>query len=154
MDNPFLGGPKHLGYRWRDLRSHLTAEKSDLEHLNMVVDFWSKAPIVNPFLNWDDTKTWSDPWELISEMTFDISCLAIGMEYTLLLSEDQRWTPDRLRPSLVHLLDRSHQYMVLVVDGKHVLNHSYNRIVSLDHGLKDFVITQRYAYINKAHTTV
>jgi len=154
MDNPFLNGPKHLGSKWRDLRSNLKEGKTDLEHLSLVVDFWSKAPIVNPFLNWDDTTTWLDPWELISEMTFDISSIALGMEYTLLLSDDQRWTSDRLKPCLINLKDRSHQYIVLVVDDRYVLNHSYNMVIHIDDALKDFVITQRYAYINKMHLLI
>lgn len=154
MDNPFLGGPKHLAAKWRDLRSSLTDDKTDIEHLSAVAEFWSKAPIVNPFLNWDDTKTWSDPWELISEMTFDVNSIAIGMEYTLLLSSDQRWSSDRLKPSLAYLKDRSNQYMVLIADDRYVLNHAYNMVIHLDDGLKDFVITQQYAYINRSHVSI
>jgi hypothetical protein len=154
MDNPFLGNPKHLSSRWRELRSILTSDKTDHQHLIDVVSFWSKAPMVNPYLNWDDTKSWPDPWELIASMDFDPSSVALGMEYTLLLGEDGRWTTDRLQLGLVRLIDGSQQYIVLNVDGNHILNHYLNTVVSMDECSKDFVIQQAYSYINKTHVNV
>lgn len=152
MHNPFLGNPKHLSSSWRDVRSSLTNDKTDLEHLNIVVNFWTKAPIVNPYLNWDDTKSWPTPWELMMDMEFDTSTVALGMEYTLLLGEDQRWNADRLQLWLVSLKDKSDQYIILNIDNRYILNHVFNSIISLEDGLKDFVIQQRYSYINKSHS--
>ena len=154
MDNPFLGNPKHLSSRWRDLRSRLSKDLTDQQHLDEVVRFWAKAPMVNPYLDWDNTKLWPDPWELIAGMDFDPSSVALGMEYTLLLSDDNRWSPDRLQPGLVMLKDGSQQYMVLNVDGTHILNHHFNRIIPVDECSKDFVIQQTYSYINKSHVNV
>ena len=154
MCNPFLNGPKQLNQHWRDLRSQLSRDKSDLEHLDLVVKFWAKAPIVNQFLDWDHPDTWLDPWELMLSGKFDESSISLGMEYTLLLSDDGRWTADRLTPAFVCLSDRSMQYIVLLVDNKYVLNLRYNTVVELEKVANEFAIYQFYRYTNKSHIIV
>lgn len=154
MSNPFLNGPKQLNQSWRDLRSQLSHDKSDLEHLDLVVKFWAKAPLVHQFLDWDHTDTWLDPWELMLSGKFDESSISIGMEYTLLLSDDGRWTPDRLTLAFVCLADRSMQYIVLLVDNLYVLNFRYNSIVELEKVANEFAIYQIYRYTNKSHSIV
>ena len=150
MDNPFLCSPKSLGKQWRALRAQLTADKTDLEHLDIVVKFWSRAPLSSPFLDWDHPNTWPDPWELIAEMTFDASAVALGMEYTLLLAEDQRWTTDRLTLSLSTTIDRS-QLLTLIVDDAYVLNYEYGAILPITKASNELAIQQSYQYINKMH---
>lgn len=154
MDNPFLSGPKQISQAWRSFRAQLTEDRSDQDHLQMVSDFWAKAPLVVPYLDWDGTDTWPDPWELVAERKFDPSAVALGMEYTLLLSEDGRWTPERLQLVLSASADRTRQNLILLVDDRYVLNHYYNVVADLDQVSKDFVIQQRYAYINKKHHVI
>ncbi len=154
MDNPFLSGPKQTSQAWRNFRAQLTEDRSDLDHLQMVSDFWAKAPLVVPYLDWDGPDTWPDPWELVAERKFDASAVSLGMEYTLLLSEDGRWTPDRLQLVLSASADRTRQNLILLVDDRYVLNHYYNVVSDLDDVSKDFVIQQRYAYINKKHHVI
>jgi hypothetical protein len=154
MENPFLGGIKQTSQAWRDLRSKLTEDKTDHDHLRMVVEFWAKAPLVTPYLNWDDPTTWLGPWELIAERKFDPSAVALGMEYTLHLSDDGRWTADRLQLVLAATTDRSNQNLILIADDRYVLNHFYNEVASIKDASKDVVIQQRYAYINKAHQVI
>ncbi len=154
MCNPFLNGPKQLGQHWRDLRNQLSHEKTDLEHLELVVRFWAKAPTVNQFLDWDHTDTWLDPWELMLSGKFDESSISLGMEYTLLLSDDGRWTPDRLTLAFVCRADRTMQYIVLLVDNRYVLNFRYNTVVELEKVANEFAIYQIYRYTNKSHSIV
>jgi len=151
MSNPFLCSPKQLGQHWRSVRAQLTAEKTDLEHLNIVTDFWRHAPISAPFLDWDHPNTWPDPWELMSEMSFDPSAIALGMEYTLLLAEDQRWNSNRLELDLSCFVDGSQQLIVLSVDNTYFLNIEYGKVTMAINAAKELVIQQRYHYINKTH---
>lgn len=151
MDNPFLCSPKHLGKQWRALRAQLTAEKNDLEHLDAVVKFWSRAPLSAPFLDWDHPDTWPDPWELMAEMNFDASAVALGIEYTLLLADDQRWTSDRLELDLSITADRSQQLLTLTIDNAYVLNCEHGVIIPTSKASNELVIQQRYQYINKVH---
>lgn len=154
MENPFLSGPKQTSQLWRDLRAKLTEDKTNEDHLRMVTEFWAKAPLVTSYLNWDDPGTWPDPWELIAERKFDPSVVALGMEYTLCLSDDGRWTANRLQLVLAASTDGSTQNLILIVDDRYVLNHFYNDIATIEDVSKDVVIQQRYAYINRVHTVI
>ena len=151
MINPFLCSSKQLSQYWRMTRDQLTSDKLDLEHLEIVTRFWSYAPISASFLDWDHPNTWPDPWELIAEMTFDASAVALGMEYTLLLAEDQRWTTDRLTLSLSTTIDRSQQLLTLIVDDAYVLNYEYGAILPITKASNELAIQQSYQYINKMH---
>jgi hypothetical protein len=151
MDNPFICSPRILGKQWRAARAQLSADKTDLEHLQIVIDFWSNALTSAPFLDWDNPTSWPDPWEFMSEMTFDISAIALGIEYTLLLSEDKRWTSDRLELKLVSLMDHSQQLLVLIVDNTYVLNYNYKMVTPLSKINNMFLVQQCYQYVNKIH---
>lgn len=151
MENPFLNSPSHLATHWRSLRSKLTIEKNDLEQLEIVTKFWSQAPLLSTFLDWDQPGNWLGPWELIAEMDFDLSSVALGMEYTLLLSADQRWIADRLYLALGCKQDKSQQSLVLIVDGLYVLNFEYAKVVPWDEACKELVIQHSYQYNNKIH---
>ena len=151
MDNPFLCSPKHLGKQWRALRAQLTSDKTDLDHLNIITKFWAKAPLSAAFLDWDSPDTWPDPWELISEMTFDASAIALGMKYTLLLAEDQRWSPDRLALDLICLVDKSKQLLMLTIDNSYILNFEHGQVTPIAKVENELVIQQRYLYSNKMH---
>jgi len=53
----------------------------------MVDDWWQKAPLINHHLHWADMEAWPDPWTLLSENTYCTLTRALGMCYTLLLSD-------------------------------------------------------------------
>lgn len=154
MNNPFLCGPKQLSQHWRELRSQLTSDKTDLEHLELVVKFWAKAPTVHQFLDWANPDTWLDPWEMLSTNNYDESSISIGMQYTLLLSDDSRWTADRVKLAFISLTDRSMQYVVLIIDNQYVMNFRYNAVVKLDNVANEFAIHHMYRYTNKSHAIV
>lgn len=154
MNNPFLLGPHHLNQSWRDLRASMTAELSDIDHLNLVAKFWSLAPQSSPFTDWDSPHLWPTAWELINDNDFDSGMCALGMEYTLLLSADQRWDSNRLELQLITFADRSRQDLVLCIDKNLMLNYSYGTIIPVSEVNRDFVINQRYGYINKVHSLI
>lgn len=151
MDNPFLSGPKQFNQSWRSLRDQLTTDKTDVEQLQTVINYWASAPTVGQFLDWANPSTWPDPWELMSSRNFDASALSLGMQYTLLLGIDGRWTPDRLRLALVVLSDRSSQYITLIVDNHYLLNFRYKTVVELNSVSNEFAIQHYYTYTNKTH---
>ena len=151
MENPFFNSPSILAKHWRSLRKNLTADKTDLEHLQLVANFWSQAPISAAFLDWDQPGIWFGPWELIAEKDYDISSVALGIEYTLLLAEDQRWSADRLTLALASTHDKSQQLLVLIVDNNYVLNYEWGRVVTIDQASKELVMQQSYQYNNKMH---
>ena len=153
MENPFLGNPKQLAKTWRNLRAQLTSDKTDIQHLEIVAKFWSRSPISAPFIDWDNPSTWLDPWELMYEDIFDAIAVAIGMEYTLLLADDKRWTSDRLQLILACTEDTSVQQLMLVVDNKWLLNCEHATVLLLNDKTQ-IVIQQKYSYTNKTHVIV
>lgn len=148
MHNPFLENPSQLRKEWKALRQTLTAELTDMQHLERVVSWWSPCPISRQWLDWDDPSKWPDPWELITSKDLDYSAIALGMEYTLLLSSDGRWSPDRIRLCLVSDVGKTFQHLAVEVDGCRLLNVEHARIADMD---DDYVIHARYCYDTKRH---
>lgn len=153
FNDSFLNGSQHLMKAWKMLRAELTSEKSDAAHLNLINDFWSRAPISKFSLNWDDPTHWPDPWNLISSMDFDESSISLGMKYSLELSNDSRWN-NRCQLKLIKD-DQFHiQKIVLIVDDTWLLNYEYKTINDYKKYKKRFAIQQEYLYNGKVHYVV
>lgn len=154
MNDSFLNGRQYLMKSWKSLRSQLTDNLSDLEHLNLIANFWSSAPISKFSLNWDDPQNWPDPWNLLSNMDFDESSISLGMKYTLELSQDNRWNYDRCNLKLIKD-DQFHiQKIVLIIDNKWLLNYEYKTVIDYEKCKKRFAIQQEYSYNGKMHSIV
>lgn len=151
MQNPFLESPNNLRKEWKKLRHGLTENLSDFDQLDMVVKWWSKCPTAKYWLDWDHPKTWPDPWELITTKNLDNSAISIGMEYTLLLSVDGRWTVDRIKMCLASDAERTLQQLVAVVDNMAVLGFNHARVVELN---PNIIIHTEYKYDGKKHTEI
>jgi hypothetical protein len=149
MQSPFIHGSKASLKYWKDLRQSLSGEMDDIAQLKSVVSYWSKAPITIRSINWDHPGEWPDPWQLIFDGDFDESAVAIGMFYTLLLSQDGRWTPNRLNLSLILDKDRQIQRLILEVDHRWLLNLDYNLVVDGSNVERTFFVQQSYAYNEK-----
>lgn len=149
--SPFITGTQGLLKSWKDLRRSLTSTCSDYEHLSQVVNFWSFAPISIRCLDWDQPQDWPDPWTLVYSNNFDESLISLGMMYTLLLSEDQRWTPERCILKLIKDDIHSLQKIILFVDGTKILNYEYKKIIDINNISTSFFVQQEYIYNGKSH---
>lgn len=148
----FISGSKELLTAWKNIRSNLTSSLSDMEHLELVNKFWMKSPIASStILDWDDAVNWPTPWELMSTTNFDESAISLGMFYTLLLSDDSRWTSDRLKLILVRDTIRQIQKIILEVDNQWLMNLDYNEICSKTAEEKNYIVQQEYEYNGKTH---
>ena len=76
MKESFLNGSKHLIKDWKKIRAMLRPDMSDIEHLTLVSNFWSYAPLSVRVLNWDTPVNWPDPWKLIADME-SIACKTV-----------------------------------------------------------------------------
>ena len=148
MHNPFIESPSQLRKDWKQLRTMLTADLTDQQHLDMVVKWWAMAPITRDWLNWDDTSTWPDPWELMATKNLDYSAIALGMEYTLFLGADGRWTPDRIHLRLASDTGKTMQHLVVIVDNKFILNFYHATVADTSDGLVTYA---QYQYDGKNH---
>ena len=151
MISPFLQGSKILLKNWKDLRKNLTSNHSDYEQLNIVVNFWSNAPTSIRILDWDYCTLWPDAWQLIHSNNFDESAISLGMFYTLILGEDERWTSDRCSLNLIKDDIRSQQKIVLRIDNKWLMNYEYKKITVLNDVKDSFFVQQTYSFDGKNH---
>jgi hypothetical protein len=109
---------------WRDLRNSIKTQT--LEEQCVAIDrWWQQAPLVNHHFHWHDTQHWTDPWEMLSENTYCLLTRAVGMCYTLLMS-------DITDVELVHVQDQQAEehYLVLVGVTKYVLSYWPNTVLS------------------------
>ena len=151
MLSPFLQGSKTLLKIWKDLRSQLSSDKTDYQHLEMVMNFWSYAPVATRILDWDNCESWPDPWQLIHSNEFDESAISLGMFYTLILAEDERWNYDRCNLQLIKDDVNSQQKIVLSVDDKWLMNFEYKKIAALNDVYRCFYTQQTYSFDGKNH---
>lgn len=125
-NNPFLMSPDDRMTHWKTFRRSLT----DLEtskQLELVAQYWSKAPIGPLAYNPENAKQWLTPWEMIHHNQWCRSSVALGMEQTLRLAGMDK---DRLTLRLVS--DKTNgALLLLIVDGLYVLNYDWGSVFSL-----------------------
>ena len=113
--------------KWKQFRDTLENSNSPLED---VAEFWSHAPFVSNFLDPQNPNSWPDPWHLIIDGRFDDLAIALGMLYTLQLTQRFIGSQFEIHMSIVSQ-NKSPNYW-LVIDGCYVLNYHYKEVVAID----------------------
>lgn len=117
---------------WKSLR--LIIRGVPLESACVAVDkWWQAAPIINYHLHWADTENWPDPWIILSENIYCTLTRAIGMCYTLLMSD----ISDVNLVQAIDLQGEDHN-LVIVGHAKYILNFWPDSVLSTN--LNDFTI--------------
>jgi hypothetical protein len=111
---------------WKSVRNEI--EISDTPY-QIVANLWSRAPFVNPYLDSQNPKIWPDPWKLILDGKFDDLAIALGMLYTLKLTDRFMTTPCEIHMSM--LGEGKDQKFFIVVDNEYVLNYQIRTVLSL-----------------------
>ena len=112
---------------WRQFRQGLEINDNPLQD---VVDFWGNAPFVNRYLNPDNPKGWPDPWHLILDDKYDDLGVALGMFFTLKLTQRFMNTYCEIHMSMLPL-DKEPRF-ILLVDKKWVLNWEYKTVLQIE----------------------
>lgn len=124
--------PKDFGSRlasWnqlRDLCRDLPPQLA-LEHIN---SWWFHTPWRPYYLHWDDSDTWPDPWELLSDNIFCEVARGLGILYTITLLERADLAPVDL------VLTESGHNLVLVNKEKYILNWTPDSVVNTIQAVK------------------
>lgn len=111
---------------WQDFRKNIsqkTLEDAvfDAQHL------WSYAPYVAHYLTTDHIEEWPGPWELVYENYYCDLAKALGVVYTLYLSEHR----PELEIRVYYEPSTKEQYNLVFVDkGKYVLNYVHDEVVN------------------------
>jgi hypothetical protein len=122
---------------WKQFRDNL--EGSETPFLD-VAELWSRAPFVSPYLNPNNSTEWPDPWHLVLDLRLDDLAIALGMLYTIKLTQRFIDTPCEIHMSMSPNNKEANYF--LVVDNKYVLNKEYKNVVGIDElkGLKTNII--------------
>ena len=124
--------PKTFGDRlasWNLLRTqcqHLPTQ-SALTEINR---WWFRAPWRPYYLHWDDSATWPDPWQLLSDDVYCEVARGLGILYTITLLDRE----DLTSASLV--LTQTGHNLVLVEQTKYILNWESDAVVNNNLELK------------------
>jgi hypothetical protein len=112
---------------WKQFRDSLESSENPLLD---VAEFWSQAPFVSPYLDPNNPAKWPDPWHLVLDLHLDDLAIALGMLYTIKLTQRFMDTSCEIHMSI--LPDKKEPSFLLVVDNKHVLNLEYKNVVDIE----------------------
>ena len=110
---------------WKKFRDYLEISSNPLQD---TAKFWSKAPLVNCFLDHKNSQSWPDPWHLVLDNRYDDLAIVLGMLYTIKLTQ-------RFMDSVceIHMsIPKNDLEFILVVDNKTFLNLVYGESVDKD----------------------
>lgn len=107
---------------WKDLRDR--SSKLELGPALMDInDWWWQAPMINHSLHWKDFPDWPDPWTLLGQSGFCDLARALGMLYTVEMS-------DRIDVETMMLIETRENNLVLINTDKYIMNWSPGVIVN------------------------
>ena len=112
---------------WKKFRNSLESSNTPLED---VINFWSLAPFVSPYLNPQNPAEWPDAWHLILDDRFDDLAIVLGMLYTIKLTTRFMETQCEIHTSMFP--KEKYPRYLLIVDNKHVLNFEYGCISGIE----------------------
>lgn len=111
---------------WHDFRKTIS-KKTFEQALQDTQHLWSFAPYQAHYLTTDQIANWPGPWELIYENYYCDLAKALGIVYTLYLSEHK----PELEIRVYNDPSTKEQYnLVFVEQGKYVLNYIHDEVVN------------------------
>jgi hypothetical protein len=111
---------------WADLRSKIKNLELD-DCLLAINQWWFDLPWTPYSLHWDDRTSWPDPWQLIQDDKFCDLARGLGIIYTIHMLDR-----DDLHDCV--LFEHKDDNLVLVHDGKYILNWCPDTIVNINLG--------------------
>ena len=86
--------------------------------------WWFRVPWTAYYLHWDDSDTWPDPWQLLSDNIYCELARGLGILYTIALLDRADLVPVEL------VLTAESGNLVLVTPEKYILNWASDTIVN------------------------
>lgn len=126
--------------RWRAFRKSLNALPLE-EAVTSVADFWTSCPFTPYYLDPDAPATWPDPWTLVEENYYCELAKALGMLYTIKLTEHKPEVEIRV---YYDTESGVHYNLVWIAQGKYVLNMNDGEVLNNTHIAEQLEL--RYTY--------
>ena len=108
---------------WNQLRTQSLAQPLP-QSLATINSWWFQTPWIPYHLHWDDRPTWPDPWQLLDDNLFCSLARGLGIMYTCAML-------DRLDLQDVLLIETDSDNLVLIDQGKYILNWDPTSIVNI-----------------------
>lgn len=124
---------------WHDFRKRISTLTS-AEAIEETHHLWCYAPYVTHYLTIDQIMNWPNPWELINDNYYCDLAKALGMVYTLYLTN--HWIESTIE--IYH--DRSskdERNLVIIDEGKYVLNYLHDEIINKKQINKDLELIKK-----------
>jgi len=112
---------------WQQLR-HTVQSQSAPAAAEAVNQWWFRAPWTAYHLHWDDQSDWPDPWQLLSDNVYCPVARGLGILYTIAMVDHPE-----LQDAV--LTDTGTDNLVLIANGKYILNWDQSRVLNIDPGL-------------------
>lgn len=107
---------------WYHLRQAASALELP-EQLQLINDWWFRAPIVNRVVTWDNPAEWPTPWDLLVNNGYCDLARALGIVYTLLLLDRQLYTD-------LEIISTGQDNLVQIDSGKYILNWAPSEVLN------------------------
>jgi hypothetical protein len=110
---------------WKQFREQLATVQ---DPLTRTAELWATAPFVEKYLDEYNCDSWPSPWELIVDGKFDNFGIALGIFYTLSLSDKYTNVPLEIYKAVAN----DAEIFIVVVDHQTALNWSYRLAVNVE----------------------
>ena len=112
---------------WQQLRLTVRSQSAQAA-AETVNQWWFRAPWSAYHLHWDDQSDWPDPWQLLSDNMYCPVARGLGILYTIAMIDHPE-----LQDAV--LTDTGTDNLVLIANGKYILNWDQSRVLNIDPGL-------------------
>ena len=92
--------------------------------LLVINDWWYQSPVTTRTIIWEHHEKWPDPWQLLANDRCCDLARGLGIVYTVIMTEHPA-------VSDVCLTQTDHDYLVLVDQGKYILNWAPGQLLNI-----------------------
>lgn len=111
---------------WHDFRKRIST-LSSTQAIEETHHLWCYAPYVAHYLTTDQIANWPNPWELINDNYYCDLAKALGMVYTLYLTDHWIESTIEIYRDVSSKDDRN---LVFIDGGKYVLNYLHDEVIN------------------------
>jgi hypothetical protein len=118
---------------WKSFRIDIS--KLDLDAaIQKTNHLWSYSPFLKYYLSTDNVANWPDPWELIYENEYCDLARALGIVYTLYLTDHREYFENNIEIRIYRNMASGEVFnTVFIGSGKYVLNMIHDEVVNNEH---------------------
>ena len=113
--------------KWKALRDTI---ETAIDPMAVCAQAWAYAPFVSTYLDPLDAGSWPDPWQLIINSKYDSLAIALGMLYTLNLTN--RFADEDFKIYMTLAMPNHQKEFYLLVANQYVLNLEYSSVSTLE----------------------